>query len=643
MADSDKNILITPQISQTADPTIQFKSGATSGDPITLSVTDDGTISTLDFSGSAGQLFSITNDLTGTLFQVSDGSGVPIIEADADGEVRLAEFGGDVLVGGGYGNTGITLFSNGNLSANGNIVVDGNLQVTGTTTTNNVETVSTSNGVIFEGNVADANELTLLAGTLTADRTITLPDATGTVALTSQLYSHPAYSTQSVDTSGVDVLDTFTSDAIGSVTAITTRTLPNAAASTVGVVSTGAQTFGGTKTFNGGIILADDQNVTFASVAGSTGKLVHNNIQSRDKIRVWSSSSYTIGMKAGYTFGALNSDYAMSFQMNNDSDRGFWWGDDNHTDAQGAMSLSTNGRLTVASGLRVGYGETDTTIPTASLLDVSGDITATGDISGNNLSGTNTGDEVLATTGTAGIAELATNTETTNATATNKIIRPSNLSSITTLGTIETGTWEATDVAIAHGGTGASSAEDARTNLGVDAAGTVNYTLPLAADGTRGGVQIGYSETGQNYPVELSSEKMFVNVPWTDTTDFNSLTNKTSGTGEYSTSGYITAGRGSGGVSLTDNDGYGNANVTFNHKDGAPEQATNCGRIVVNTDSTTSAKMSFELLSNSTVVAPTEVNTLSASNLIYVSVSPKCLYYQAHLNCSRIIPLLMEY
>ena len=43
------------------------------------------------------------------------------------------------------------------------------------------------------------------------------------------------------------------------------------------------------------------------------------------------------------------------------------------------------------------------------------------------------------------------------------------------------------------------------------------YVLPLAADGTRGGVQIGYVENAKNYPVELSSEKMFVNVPWTDT------------------------------------------------------------------------------------------------------------------------------
>ena len=66
---------------------------------------------------------------------------------------------------------------------------------------------------------------------------------------------------------------------------------------------------------------------------------------------------------------------------------------------------------------------------------------------------------------------------------------------------------------------------------------------------------------------------------------FNNLTGKTSATGEYSTSGYLTAGRGSGGVSLTHNDGYGNANVTFNHKAGVPEQNGNSARIEVNTDS----------------------------------------------------------
>ncbi len=67
------------------------------------------------------------------------------------------------------------------------VIIPGDLQVTGTVTTNNVETVSTTNGVVFEGTVADAHEGTLLAGALSADRTYTLPDATGTVALTNNL------------------------------------------------------------------------------------------------------------------------------------------------------------------------------------------------------------------------------------------------------------------------------------------------------------------------------------------------------------------------------------------------------------------------------------------------------------------------
>ena len=40
-------------------------------------------------------------------------------------------------------------------------------------------------------------------------------------------------------------------------------------------------------------------------------------------------------------------------------------------------------------------------------------------------------------------------------------------SSLTSVGTINSGVWNATDIAVAHGGTGASNASDARTNLGL--------------------------------------------------------------------------------------------------------------------------------------------------------------------------------
>lgn len=54
------------------------------------------------------------------------------------------------------------------------------------------------------------------------------------------------------------------------------------------------------------------------------------------------------------------------------------------------------------------------------------------------------------------------------------------------------------------------------------------YTLPLAADGVRGGVQVGYttSTDNRNYAVQLDNEKMFVNVPWTDHYAWADITGK---------------------------------------------------------------------------------------------------------------------
>jgi hypothetical protein len=67
------------------------------------------------------------------------------------------------------------------------LTVTGNLTVTGTTTTVDSTTIQVKDKFVFEGATADAYETTLQVAEPTADRTITLPDATGTVALTSQI------------------------------------------------------------------------------------------------------------------------------------------------------------------------------------------------------------------------------------------------------------------------------------------------------------------------------------------------------------------------------------------------------------------------------------------------------------------------
>lgn len=64
------------------------------------------------------------------------------------------------------------------------------------------------------------------------------------------------------------------------------------------------------------------------------------------KLSVWNGTTYGIGMTSGVTFGHLN-DYAMTFCMNNDSDRGFWWGYSGQGKSAGAMSLTTGGNLYV--------------------------------------------------------------------------------------------------------------------------------------------------------------------------------------------------------------------------------------------------------------------------------------------------------
>lgn len=131
-------------------------------DTITISSTDTNTTYDLVADAVAGGSIILLNG--------SDSSqdGVKIL--GTSNEVEVTRSGNEITVG-----------------LPNDVTIAGNLTVIGTTTTNNVETVSTSNGVIFEGNAADGNEITLLAGTVTADRTIYLPDASGTVALTGNI------------------------------------------------------------------------------------------------------------------------------------------------------------------------------------------------------------------------------------------------------------------------------------------------------------------------------------------------------------------------------------------------------------------------------------------------------------------------
>lgn len=76
----------------------------------------------------------------------------------------------------------------------------------------------------------------------------------------------------------------------------------------------------------------------------------------KSKYRLYGDSvSYAIGMVSSLTHGNLN-DWAMTFQFDTQTDRGWWWGTNSHTNAQATMSLSTDGNLQVATAAWFGCG-----------------------------------------------------------------------------------------------------------------------------------------------------------------------------------------------------------------------------------------------------------------------------------------------
>ena len=80
--------------------------------------------------------------------------------------------------------------------ANGSVTIAGDLTVSGTQTVVDTVTMNAQNAIVFEGATADANETTLTIVDPTADRTINLPNQSGTIPVlaavsTTQITSTP--------------------------------------------------------------------------------------------------------------------------------------------------------------------------------------------------------------------------------------------------------------------------------------------------------------------------------------------------------------------------------------------------------------------------------------------------------------------
>lgn len=126
MADSDKNILITPRTGSSISPSIDFTGDNDS--PMKMQIFDSGD---LVFTGSSGTLFTISNDVSDSLFQVNDVSGISLVDVDDSGQIRMAPnlSGGHLLIGYGQLSTIHSIANqNDRFQVNGSIYVDGDIK-----------------------------------------------------------------------------------------------------------------------------------------------------------------------------------------------------------------------------------------------------------------------------------------------------------------------------------------------------------------------------------------------------------------------------------------------------------------------------------------------------------------------------------
>ena len=314
----------------------------------TQTITGAKTIDTLKI-GSANKIQFSNNDF----IRYEDATGVGRFHFDSDGGTNNSSVQAATFVGALSGNaTTATLAATAttaNLIKVNNYAGSTNMRILGSHQTGGSDNVYSAGSMYLNCDTGIINA-TGFVGALTGNAT------TATTATTASSVSH-SYSR--TDTASYPVVW---------MTASSTSQAYSCAAVTI-TSSAGR--------INATAVAASTLNATTvtASVVGN------NSSQTRDKLRVWGSSPFSIGMMSGYGYGGLGgnstgTEYAMSFQMSNTANRGWWWGDTSHTNLQGAMSLTTAGKAVIATSLSIGYGETIRTAATQA-LEVKGTVYAT--------------------------------------------------------------------------------------------------------------------------------------------------------------------------------------------------------------------------------------------------------------------------
>tara|TARA_B100000902_G_scaffold26214_1_gene31541 strand:+ start:13326 stop:15323 length:1998 start_codon:yes stop_codon:yes gene_type:complete len=446
----DTNISIATATFSSASPLV-FEGATADAHETTFAITDPTADRTITFQNATGTVAHLDSDITGNA-------------ATATALATAREINGESFDG--TGNITVTAAAN-------------------TLTTNTLASGVTASSLTSVGTLADLT----VAGLITANGGITI-QATDTftfdsVALTTVQSSGEAFADN--DTSlmtSASINDRIAATTVNSLTGTANEVEVDASTGAVTVGLPNNVTISGNLTVNG-----DTTTVNTATLSVEDPLIILANGNN-------AADSVDIGFYGLYDTSGSQDLYAGLFRDANDSGKFKLFKD---LQVEPTTTVNTGGTGYAAATLVVG------TLEGAVTGNVTGDLTGTASLATNvTATANNSTDETVyltfvdGATGDQGIETdtglnynpstgvLTTTSVTGNLTGnvtgnlTGTILTASQ-TNITAIGTIATGTWQATDIGVAYGGTGASSAGDARDNLAATGSGLSGTTLARVA------------------------------------------------------------------------------------------------------------------------------------------------------------------